>query len=397
MRTDPQDTPTSGPAREPDPTAEPSSQTNIKINFVGDLCLSRIDPTTFRIDDSLLKLFSTADLNVANLECVLTRSDSMAPHRPFHLKSQPRENPILDLMHVFSLANNHIMDFGVGGLKDTIRFLDSCHKGHFGAGLTEVESLAPLSIEIRGKTITFIGFARWNSAAGTHPGTAPAERQRLASLTAKAKRAGHFVVLFPHWNYEYIYYPAPDSRKLAKCLLAAGADLIVGSHPHVIQGYEQHGGKYVFHSLGNFVFSGDEFKDMDLGPYAEAPVLNESFILSIEVGRDDDYDFHLTPIVTSDNGIHPLTSSARERFLAKLASISSVLLDDAVHTEIFYRQAAQIFRTSSGTLRNVASRQGLLSMMVLLAGVTRQDLKILMHGLLQRARLALPIRHRPAT
>lgn len=361
-----------------------SSQTSIKINFVGDLCPFKIDSTRFHIDDSLLELFATADLNVANLECVLTHSEARAPHHPVHLKSQPHENPVLDLVHVFSLANNHIMDFGSDGLKETISFLESCHKGHFGAGLTEEDASAPLSIEVRGKKIALIGFARWYTAAGGNPGTAPDKRAKLERLTANAKDAGHFVVVMPHWNYEYIYYPAPDNRDLAKRLIAAGADLIVGAHPHIIQGYEQYRGKYIFHSLGNFLFSSDFFKDIDLGIYPETPLLNESYILSLDITNGDQYDFQVTPILTSDHGIYPLTTSARERFLAKLDVISSVLLDDAVHRRIFYQQAHYVSRKSARTLRNVASGQGMLSMLVLLAGLRKQDLKILMHSLVHR-------------
>jgi hypothetical protein len=292
-------------------------------------------------------------------------------------------------VHVFSLANNHIMDFGLDGLKDTIGFLESCHKGHFGAGLTEEDASAPLSIEVRGKKIALIGLARWYTAAGGNPGTAPDNSRKVERLTAKAKHAGHFVIVLPHWNYEYVYYPAPDNRKLAKRLVAAGADLIVGAHPHVIQGYEQYQGKYIFHSLGNFLFSSDVFKDVDLGIYPETPLLNESYILSLDLRNDDQYDFQVTPILTSDHGIYPLTASARDRFLAKLDVISSVLHNDAVHRKIFYQQAHCVFRKSSRTLRNVASRQGILSMLILLAGLRRQDLKILMHSLVQRGSRAI--------
>jgi hypothetical protein len=357
----------------------------IRLNFVGDLCLTSIDTSTFHIDDSLLQLFATADVNVANLECVLTHSGAKAPHHPIHLKSEPEASPLLDMMHVFSLANNHIMDYGPAGLNDTIAFLDSRGKRHFGAGATEEDASAPLSVEIRGKKIAFIGSARWYPAAGRKPGTAPDRSRKLERLVGEAKRTGHFVVVFAHWNYEYIHYPAPDNRALAKRLVAAGADLIVGSHPHIIQGYEQYRGKYIFHSLGNFVFSHRWFRDVDLGMYPEAPALNETFILSVDIGEDNRYDYRITPVVTSDHDMRALTPPERERFFGKLERISRVLLDDAVHHRTFYQQSRYVSRKSSGTLRKHASRQGIMSMLVVLAGLRRQDLKILMHSLVHRS------------
>jgi poly-gamma-glutamate capsule biosynthesis protein CapA/YwtB (metallophosphatase superfamily) len=367
-------------------------QTSIRINFVGDLCLHNIDPARFFIDDSLLDLFSTADLNIANLECVLTRSECPAPHHPIHLKTKPDRNRILDLMHVFSLANNHIMDFGPEGLQETIDFLESCHKGHFGAGFSEEEASSPLLIEVRGKKLALLGCARWYPAAGRKPGTAPDKIRHLESITARAKASGHFVIVMPHWNYEYIYYPAPDNRELAKRLIEAGADLIVGAHPHVVQGHEQYRGKYIFHSLGNFLFSSDVFKDVDLSLYSESPALNESYVLSVDVASDDRYDFRFTPILTDDRGAYALGGSDASRFREKLEAISRVLLDDDVHARLFYEQARHVSRKSTGTLRNVASRQGIRSLLVLLTGLRKQDLKILVHSLLHRGGRTAPSR-----
>jgi hypothetical protein len=352
---------------------------------VGDLCLAGIDEKSFHIDQSLRELFAGADLNVANLECALTHSESPAPHHPVHLKGRPGPSPILDLFHVFSLANNHIMDYGSAGLVETLDFLRSCNKRYFGAGLTKEEASEPLFVDVRGTTIAFIGFSRWYAATGRRPGTAPDSRHDLERLTARAKRAAPFVVVFPHWNYEYIHYPAPDNRLLARRLVKAGADVIVGSHPHVVQGYEQYQGKYIFHSLGNFLFNSAVFRPIDLHAYPEAPVLTESCILSLDLLEGGRYSFHVTPILTTDHGIFPLPPSDSDRFLAKLHRISNVLVDDTTHRKTFYRQAYHVTRKSSGTLTHVASRQGLRSMFVMLTGLRRQDLKILLHAFLRGA------------
>lgn len=230
--------------------------------------------------DESLKFFFEADLNIANLESPITDSDQKKPHKPVYLKAKNQNNKLLDLFDVFSLANNHILDYDIKGLSDTIDLLKSNQKNYFRAGLNKKEACEPLRLTIKDQKIAFIGFSKWNAARGASGGTMPDNIHDLLKIIRKEKESGYFVVVYPHWNYEYVYYPPPDSRQAARKLIDAGADLIVGSHPHIIQGFERYRGKFIFYSLGNFVSHSDVFKNISM--YENDPRINVSFVLSVK-------------------------------------------------------------------------------------------------------------------
>ena len=100
-----------------------------------------------------------------------------------------------------------------------------------------------MKIEKNDKKVAFLGFTRWINAGKKKPGTTPGNFKKLTNIIRTLKNENYFVIIMPHWNYEYVHFPAPDNRNLGKDLIDAGADLIVGSHPHIIQGYEKHNNK----------------------------------------------------------------------------------------------------------------------------------------------------------
>jgi len=126
------------------------------INFVGDLCLDGIEPDKFHIEDAVLKIFKGSDLNIANLESPLTQNESIRPNTPIALKSVPTKNKILEIFNVFSLANNHILDYGLEGFLDTISFLKKYGKRYFGAGQNLNDVFLPLKIKQSNQKIAFI-------------------------------------------------------------------------------------------------------------------------------------------------------------------------------------------------------------------------------------------------
>ena len=106
----------------------------MRLNFFGDVCLDGIDTESFSIDQRILDLAASADCNVANLESPLTRSSDGLPYQAHLIKAEPKPSEILKLIEIFSLANNHIMDYQASGLWDTIAFLQQLGKAYFGAG-----------------------------------------------------------------------------------------------------------------------------------------------------------------------------------------------------------------------------------------------------------------------
>jgi poly-gamma-glutamate synthesis protein (capsule biosynthesis protein) len=347
----------------------------MRINFFGDVCLHGIDPTMFAVDPALRAVIESARLNVANLECPLTHATERRPYKHVYLKALPVENPILDLFHTFTLANNHILDYQAQGLRDTIAFLTRTGKRYFGAGVNRRASFEPLRLELEGHKIALLGTSQWHAATRRAPGATPRALRPLLRRVGRLAADGYFVVVYAHWNYEYLDFPAPANRRFAQRLIDGGAHLIVASHPHVIQGFEEHRGRYVFHSLGNFVFGLRGKND---------PRSHETFVLSLELERSRSYDFRIHPVATRGGGVALLQGAEADDLRKRLERISEPLRDERRYRKMFYAQAAGGANRISGEIRTMVEKQGLMYLLSRLHRVTLQDLKVKLHSALTR-------------
>lgn len=347
----------------------------MRINFFGDVCLQGIDPATFAVDPDLLELIDSASLNVANLECPLTEATERRPYKHVYLKAAPVANPILDLFDAFTLANNHILDYKARGLLDTMEFLTRSGKRFFGAGVNRRRSFEPLRLEIDGHRIALLGCSLWHGATRRHPGATPAAARPLVRAVRELAADGWFVAVCAHWNYEYLDYPAPANRRLAHRLVDAGAQLVVGAHPHVIQGYEEYRGGRIFHSQGNFVF---DYRDMN------DTRINETFVLSIELDRSRGYAFEIVPVETRGSGLTLLRGARADELRRRFERISEPLCDERRFARLFYEQATGGANRISGEIRGMIEKQGIMYLLSRLHRVRLQDLKIKLHAALGR-------------
>ena len=185
----------------------------LKINCVGDISLDNIDLDSFVIDDKLKEELTNADLNLANLESPLTNSNRKKRGQPWYLKAKPVNSEILNLFQVFTLANNHILDYQEEGLIETQKFLTKINKKWFGVGKNIEESFIPLCIEKNKIRIACLGFTHFYNAEKNEMGTMPKNYKKLQRVIKKYKKRNYFIMLFPHWNYEHVDFPAPLERK----------------------------------------------------------------------------------------------------------------------------------------------------------------------------------------
>lgn len=146
---------------------------------------------------------------------------------------------------IVSIANNHAQDFGPEGVRSTMRFLEDARVGYFGDPFAETE----YRIRENGVSISFIGYNQFQDYIDGEwrPSTTTIERIRAA------REAGYMPVVFAHWGEEYVP-EGTTMKRLAREWIDAGAEMVVGAHPHVVQGHEEYAGKYVYYSLGNFIF-----------------------------------------------------------------------------------------------------------------------------------------------
>jgi poly-gamma-glutamate capsule biosynthesis protein CapA/YwtB (metallophosphatase superfamily) len=210
---------------------------------------------------SVLPDWGGADLVLGNLESPLATAPRASPSK-VTLRAAPGSAEALRAARfdALTLANNHVMDFGPDGLAETIAALDAAGIAHAGAGPDEAAAAAPLVLERNGQSIGLLAFCDVEQssplyAATGRPGAA-ALRTDLAERAIRALRPRvDWVILQLHWGTEMARLPSPSQRNLARRLVEAGADLILGHHPHVAQPWELVGGCPVFYSLGNLLFS----------------------------------------------------------------------------------------------------------------------------------------------
>lgn len=209
-------------------------------------------------------LITRADYAIANLECPVASVGVATAGKMFAFRAAPATLTALKgRFQAVSLANNHSGDYGRSAFLQTIELLDKAGVRHFGGGRNLAEAHAPLWIERNGLRIALLGYNEYKprgfEAGPDWPGIAWSEDwQVLADIRAARAAGADIIIPFLHWGWEKEPNPSARQRQLAHTLIDAGADVVVGSHPHVTQGAEYYRGKLIVYSLGNFVF--DSFK-----------------------------------------------------------------------------------------------------------------------------------------
>jgi poly-gamma-glutamate capsule biosynthesis protein CapA/YwtB (metallophosphatase superfamily) len=221
----------------------------------------------------LAPLLESAQGAVLNLETPLTEPgpaplDGRKPRVHWgHREEVPRLLRACGVAAV-SLANNHSMDHGPAGLQDTLSTLAAQGVASFGAGPAAAAAARPLLLtaSVAGRTrecIVFAGFQYFPGydfcyrfyARGRHPGVDPLRPRLMAARIARAREEypSARIVVFPHWGYDW--GPAPRwQRRIARRWIDAGADLVLGHGPHEVQGVERYRDRWIFHSIGSFMF-----------------------------------------------------------------------------------------------------------------------------------------------
>jgi poly-gamma-glutamate synthesis protein (capsule biosynthesis protein) len=200
------------------------------------------------------------DAMVVNLENAVTQSiDSVKKEFVFKMKPSFLAQLSIAGVSLVNCANNHSADFGTEGLLETIRQLDSAKIKHIGIGRNFTEARKPVVLIRNGIKVGFFGYGGVKDyiAERTKPGTTSCNEVLILKDIQKLKSNVDFVVVNLHWGNELAIYPDSSQIALAHRLIDGGADLIIGHHPHVLQGVEQYKGKVIAYSLGNFVFGGN--------------------------------------------------------------------------------------------------------------------------------------------
>jgi poly-gamma-glutamate capsule biosynthesis protein CapA/YwtB (metallophosphatase superfamily) len=224
-------------------------------------------------------------------------------------------------INVVSLANNHIMDFGVESLKETFQILQENSIHYTGAGLNLKEARKPAILEVNGHRIAIASYSLtfpeefW--ATDTSAGTCFPYHTFFYNDLKQFKASSDLLIISFHWGAELLQSPKEYQVELAHNAIEAGADIIIGHHPHVIQGIEIYKGKIIAYSLGNFIF----------GSYSEKA--RESMLLKFFYGTKGVERCKIYPINVYNKEVdfrpRLLTGSAKTVFFEELRQLSQEL------------------------------------------------------------------------
>jgi poly-gamma-glutamate synthesis protein (capsule biosynthesis protein) len=301
-----------------------------KLLFCGDTMLGDQVLNTDPFRNARARI-QRADLSLCNLETALLESGRAATKR--HVVSAPIEN--LDFFvnagfHIANLGNNHVLDQGEPACSRLIELLRS--KDIEVLGLQESGRAKPVLITRKGVKFGFLGYADYGFRARFMP-----LRPRIAIADVKRLREQvDCVVVSMHWGFEYVDVPSPAQQRLARKLIDAGANIIVGHHPHVVQGIEEYQGGIIAYSLGNFQFRiklGDALLSSGTG-----------IMLAINRSPTGRLDYTAIPIRISDAAEVELPSkSGSELSLAHLARLSAAVNGKRISQLRWFREASRLW------------------------------------------------------
>ena len=253
----------------------------VSVTLTGDIMLVRNVPDADASLAPMSRRLASADLTVGNLEMTLSRNGEPTVQVPVTdsfggtpALLEPLRRAGFDAL---SLGNNHTGDYGPVALLETVQRLAGSPIEPFGAGANLREASRPAVLEVGDTSFAFVGF----NAIGETPQAFPGEQGALsvrmpprtgasidqgdldhvAGIIRRAERQADVVIVLPHWGDQYTHTPVAAQRTVSERLVEAGADLVVGGHPHWVQGMDAVAGVPVIHSLGNFVFDMSRYQE----------------------------------------------------------------------------------------------------------------------------------------
>lgn len=307
-------------------SSEESSEP-IVLAFAGDINLDENSKPVSRYDEEgkgilgcispeLVEEMNAADLMMLNNEFSYSLRGTQTADKSYTFRANPERVNILKEMGVdiVSLANNHALDYGMDALNDTFTTLENADIDYIGAGDTLDRAKAPVYYNIGGRKIAYLAASRvvfamdWY-ATDTRPGMIGTyDPTLLLDQIREADKSSDFVVVYVHWGVERTNTPTDYQKSLARQYIDAGADAVIGCHPHVLQGLEFYKGKPIAYSLGNYWFNNST---------------REAGLLKIYLNPDGTTRLQLLPTLGKDTYTYLIQKTAeREAYFSFMKEIS---------------------------------------------------------------------------
>ena len=256
-----------------------------------------------------------ADIAMANQEFAFSRGGTKASDKQFTFRVDPEYGKAFNEMglDIVTLANNHSLDYGEEALKDSFLTLDELDIKYVGAGNNIREARETKYFDIKNKTIAYLAASRvipvttWNAGENSPGLFTTYDPSSLIEEIKVAREKSDYVVVYVHWGIEKNTRPEAYQRNMAKQYIDAGADLVVGSHPHVLQGIEYYNGKPIVYSLGNFIFYN---------------TINQTALLKVTLNDQNEVQLSLLPCFAESAMTKFINEDKKDEFYNYIESIS---------------------------------------------------------------------------
>ncbi|MDD3190396.1 MAG: CapA family protein [Candidatus Pacebacteria bacterium] len=272
---------------------ELSRDSDVVLVAVGDIMLSReVERRMIMRGDwkypflETATITNSADIAFGNLETTILEG-SLVSDDSFFFRTDPQSVEGLKFagFDVLSLANNHMMNFGADGLESTIENLDGAGMNYVGAGVNEDDINRPVIIEAKGVKFGFLAYTynrdKYKNTDGDFYGLSYMDTEKMKAQVGALKKEVDIVVVSMHAGTEYVLTSHTSQTNFARAAIDAGADLVIGHHPHVVETFEKYKDGYIIYSLGNFVFDQMWSEETRLGAMAKI-TFRDAEILDIE-------------------------------------------------------------------------------------------------------------------
>ena len=284
--------------------------------YIGDKIQEKGNEYPFHLVKDVL---ANADIAYGNLECPIASSGTFIAGKEYTFRAEPFTITALTAagFDIVDLANNHSGDCGPEGLLSTMAILDQQGIRHVGAGNNIDEARMPALLKRNGLTIAFCSFTNtfpdtfW--AKEHTPGVTPAYLEYITHDVKKAAAVSDIVIACYHGGDERSSIPKQSQKDIAHTAINAGASMVFGHHPHVLQGIEIYKGKPICYSLGNFMFLSKEKQCYD------------TMIVRVVVEKDNIISFEIIPIRIADAYVRPAQGEDKKRILETLQTLSQSL------------------------------------------------------------------------
>lgn len=314
---------------------ERNSNKETVLTFGGDICLADNYATmphllatqnglTDCIDPSWIEIMQSDDISVLNNEFAISDRGSPMPGKLYTFLAKPEHTARYNDMGVdfVTLANNHVFDYGEDAFCDTLDTLKEYDIDYAGAGRNADEAQKPFYYLVDGRKIAFVSATRAEKyiltpeAGESSPGVFRCyDTARLLEVIAETKQNCDFLVLFVHWGTEYSAKLETVQATTSHDYIDAGADLIIGSHAHQLQGIEFYNGKCIFYNLGNFWFNA---KNIETG------------LAQLKISADGSVEYYFLPGMQSGcETSYELGTELGRRILDNIASYQpDIIIED---------------------------------------------------------------------